>query len=100
MRRARLESPQGIIVVSQDPTGVFFASSPPKRSSLSLPLCSKGSLHTFRDSFPDPLPSSTNLPPIFVDIAFHSVASHEAGERGGLVFLELPVNILVQLGKQ
>lgn len=68
---------------------------------LSLSLSpSKGSLHTFRDSFPDSLPSSTNLPPIFVDIAFHSVASHEAGERGGLVFLELPVNILVQLGKQ
>ena len=38
MRRARLESPQGIIVVSQDPTGVFFASSPPKPFSLSLSL--------------------------------------------------------------
>lgn len=37
--KARLESPQGIIVVSQNPTGVFFASS--NDSSMA-------SLHTFR----------------------------------------------------
>lgn len=95
MRRARLESPQGIIVVSQDPTGVFFASSPPKRFSLPLFSVRRGPCILFGTRFLtlSPLPSSTNLPPIFVDIAFHSVAR----ERGGLVFLELPVNILAQL---
>lgn len=87
MRRARLESPQGIIVVSQDPTGVFFASSPPKPFSLSLSVsfsARRGPCILFGTRFLTPSsPPSTNLLPsfVFVDIAFHSVASQEAGER-------------------
>lgn len=63
-------------------------------------LCSKGSLHTFRDSFPDPLPSS------FLDQSPSHLRRYRipfgrlARERGGLVFLELLRTFWLSLWKR
>lgn len=78
VRRARLESPQGIIVVSQDPTGVFSSRPLPRNDPLSL-SARRGPCILFGTPptrfLPTLSPFDPISRPIFVDIAFHSVAS-------------------------